>query len=142
MRTRSYLSMKKLFPTLGALTAGFALTGGNPVTVDASSHREAPNIARDQYADNTDVYAFISPGNADRLTVVANYVPLELGASGPNYYSFDDDVAYEMHFDNDGDAKDDIVYRWSFNTTIRNGNTFLYNTGPIDSLDDRDLNVR
>lgn len=134
--------MKKLFPAMGALTAGVALTSGTAVTVDASSHREAPNIAKDQYADNTDVYAFISPTNADRLTMVINAVPLLKPDSGPNFYSFDDDAVYDVEIDNDGDAKTDITYRYRFNTTIRNGNTFLYNTGPVDSIDDRDLNVR
>jgi hypothetical protein len=134
--------MKKLFPAMGALTAGAALLSGSAVPVDASSHREAPSIAKDQYADNTDVYAFISPSSPDRLTMVGNWVPLLKADSGPNFYSFDDDAIYEIHVDNDGDAKADITFRYKFNTTIRNGNTFLYNTGQVDSLDDRDLNVR
>jgi hypothetical protein len=133
--------MNKLFPSIGALAAGFALTGGSPVQVDASSHREAPAIAEDQYADNTDVYTFISPTNPDRLVVVADYVPLLLGASGPNFYRFSDEAFYEVHFDNDGDAKDDITYRWTFKNKIKNGSTFLYNTGPVDSIASLNLNV-
>ena len=108
----------------------------------ASSHREAPSIAEDPMADNTDVYAFISPNDPDKLVVVANYVPLLLPSSGPNFYKFADSVSYEIRFDNDGDARPDVTYRFKFRSTIENGNTFLYNTGPIDSLSDPDLNVR
>ncbi|HWN69148.1 MAG TPA: DUF4331 domain-containing protein [Haliangium sp.] len=115
---------------------------GAGASAQASSHREAPAIAEDQFADNTDVYAFISPENPDKLVVVANYVPLLLPFSGPNFYKFSDDVAYDIHFDNNGDAKSDIIYRFLFETTIQNGGTFLYNTGPVDSLTDVDLNVR
>ncbi len=111
-------------------------------TASASSHREAPAIAEDQFADNTDVYTFISPENPDNVVIVANYVPLLIPSSGPNFYKFSDNVAYDLHVDNDGDAKDDLVVRYLFKTTIQNGDTFLYNTGAIAALDDPDLNVR
>jgi hypothetical protein len=115
---------------------------GLGASAQASSHREAPSIAEDQFADNTDVYAFISPERPENLVVVANYVPLLLGSSGPNFYKFSDDVAYDIHFDNNGDAKSDIIYRFLFETTIQTGDTFLYNTGVVDSLTDANLNVR
>ena len=108
---------------------------------DASSHREAPLISGDPRADNTDVYAFVSPDQPDTVTIVANYIPLEEPAGGPNFNSFDDNVLYEIHVDNDGDARDDITYQFRFRTEIRNPNTFLYNTGPIDSLSDPDWNM-
>src|SRR5438128_2085229 len=107
----------------------------------ASSHREAPMIAQDQFVDNTDVYSFISPTDASRLVIVADYVPLLLPASGPNYYKFADDARYEIHVDNDGDAITDITYRWEFDSQVKNGSTFLYNLGPIASLTDANLNV-
>jgi len=112
------------------------------LTASASSHREAPAIAEDQYADNTDVYTFISPEKPDNLVVVANYVPLLIPNSGPNFYRFSDSVAYDIHYDSDGDAKSDVIYRFLFETTVGNGDTFLYNTGQVTSLDDADLNVR
>jgi hypothetical protein len=133
--------MNKLYPAIGALSVGAALIAGGGDTVTASSHREAPAIAEDQYVDNTDVYAFISPQSSDRLVMVANYVPLLLPTSGPNYYKFSTEARYEIHIDNDGDAVDDITYRWEFKDALKNGNTFLYNTGAIDSLTDPDLNV-
>lgn len=108
----------------------------------ASSHREAPAIAEDQYVDNTDVYAFISPNDSEKLVIVANYVPLLLPSSGPNFYRFSDDARYEIRIDNDGDARADITYRYEFKTTTRNGGTFLYNTGPVAGIDDANLNVR
>jgi hypothetical protein len=111
-------------------------------TALASSHREAPSIAEDQFADNTDVYTFISPEDPNKLVIVANYVPLLLPASGPNFYRFSDSVRYEICVDNDGDARADVCYRFRFRTTIENGGTFLYNVGPIAAIDDANLNVK
>jgi hypothetical protein len=105
-----------------------------------SSHREAPEISKDPVADNTDVYAFVSPDKPDTVTLIANYIPLEGPAGGPNFYEFGDDVLYEIHIDNDGDARSDITYQFRFTTHIRNPNTFLYNTGQILSLDDAHWN--
>lgn len=129
--------MNKITTTLVA-AATLAASG----TAFASSHREAPAIAEDQYADNTDLYTFISPDNPDNLVVVANYVPLLIPHSGPNFYRFSDNVAYDIHIDNDGDAKSDLIYRFIFKTRIANGDTFLYNTGTIGSIDDANLNVK
>jgi hypothetical protein len=105
-----------------------------------SSHREAPAISKDPVADNTDVYAFVSPDKSDTITILANYIPLQGPDAGPNFFSFGDDVLYEIHIDNDGDAKADITYQFRFNTQTRNPNTFLYNTGPIASLDSKNWN--
>ncbi len=107
-----------------------------------SSHREAPEISKDPVADNTDVYAFVSPDAPDTVTLIANYIPLEGPAGGPNFFEFGDDVLYKIHIDNDGDAVDDITYQFRFQTKLRNPNTFLYNTGPINSLDDPNWNKR
>src|SRR5438046_2985761 len=108
----------------------------------ASSHREAPLISQDPMADNTDLYAFRSPERPDTVTIIANYIPLEPPASGPNFPSFDDTVLYEIHIDNDGDSKEDLTYQFRFRTETRNPDTFLYNTGPITSLDDPNWNIR
>jgi hypothetical protein len=124
------------------LTAFGLVRAEGPTSAEASSHREAPAIAEDPGADNTDVYAFRSPDRPDTVTLVANYIPLEEPAGGPNFAKFDDSVVYALNIDNDGDAKEDVSYEFRFQTTIRNGNTFLYNTGPITSLDDPDFNVR
>jgi len=104
-----------------------------PYSGDASSHRDAPLIMEDPVADNTDVYAFVStqPGRQDYVTIIANYIPLEEPADGPNYYRFSDNVLNEIDVDVDGDAKPDLKYLFSFDTKIQNGNTFLYNTGMI-----------
>jgi Domain of unknown function (DUF4331) len=99
-----------------------------------SSHREAPEISKDPVADSTDVYAFVSPDKPGSVTLIANYIPLEAPAGGPNFYEFGDDVRYEIHIDNNGDGRADISYQFRFNTTVRNPDTFLYNTGPIESL--------
>jgi len=108
----------------------------------ASSHREAPLISNDPVADNTDVYMFRSPDESDTVTIIANYIPLEEPAGGPNFFKFGDDVLYQVHIYNDRDDKADITYQFRFKTKILNDNTFLYNTGAITSLDDPDFNIR
>jgi hypothetical protein len=135
-----------LFALVGAVTAAAvaaAFTGVlGPADAGASSHREAPLIADDPTADNTDVYAFVSPDAPDTVTLIANYIPFEDPAGGPNYYKFDPSVLYELHVDSDGDARDDVTYQFRFKTQVANGNTFLYNTGPVTSGTDPDLNVK
>ena len=108
----------------------------------ASSHREAPLIAQDPTADNTDVYAFVSPDESDKVTLIANFIPFQKPDGGPNFYSFDPNVIYEIHVDNTGDAVEDITFQWRFVTETRNPATFLYNTGAVTTIDDPDLNVR
>ena len=112
----------------------------------ASSHREAPAITEDPKADSTDVYAFISPdgpapGSGATVTLIANYVPFQAPAGGPNYFTMSDDVLYEIKIDNTGDAVEDITYEFRFTTETRSGATFLYNTGLIDSPESGGLNV-
>jgi hypothetical protein len=114
-----------------AVAAGF-LAGG-PSTATASSHREAPLISDDPSADNTDLYAFVSPDAPDTVTIVANYIPFEDPAGGPNYYRFDPSALYEIKIDNTGDGKEDVTYQFRFKTTVGNPGTFLYNTGPVGS---------
>src|ERR1700678_2706167 len=107
-----------------------------------SSHREAPEISKDPVADSTDVYAFVSPDKPDTVTLIANYVPLQLPSGGPNFYEFGDDVLYEIHIDNNGDGYADISFQFRFNTTLSDPNTFLYNTGPIESISSPNWNRR
>ena len=107
-----------------------------------SSHREAPGTAADPVADNTDVYAFVSPDNPDMVTLIANFIPFEYPPGGPNFYKFGDDVLYQIFVDNDGDGFADIAYQFQFQTQYQNPNTFLYNTGPIQSLSDPNWNIR
>jgi hypothetical protein len=107
-----------------------------------SSHREAPEVAKDPVADSTDVYAFVSPDRPSTVTLIANYIPLQEPAGGPNFYEFGEDVRYEIHIDNDGDGLADISYQFDFRTVLRDPGTFLYNTGPIRSLDSPNWNSR
>jgi hypothetical protein len=99
-----------------------------------SSHREAPEMAKDPVADSTDVYAFVSPDRPDTVTLIANYIPFQAPDGGPNFYEFGDDVIYDIHISNQGRATQDITYRFHFHTEVRNSKTFLYNTGPITSI--------
>ena len=87
-------------------------------TAYASSHREAPLIAEDPSADNTDLYAWVQPGTHDKLYVVANYIPLEEPAGGPNFHKFSDDVLYSVHIARGAaDLNEDITYYFRFFTT-------------------------
>ncbi|HWW89287.1 MAG TPA: DUF4331 domain-containing protein [Solirubrobacteraceae bacterium] len=107
-----------------------------------SSHREAPEISKDPVADNTDVYAFVSPDSPETVTLISNFVPLQDPPGGPNFFEFGDDVIYSIYIDNDGDGVPEISYVFTFNTQLRNPDTFLYNTGPITSLESPNWNKR
>ncbi len=107
-----------------------------------SSHREAPGISGDPAADNTDVYAFVCPDDPAFVTLIANFLPLENPAGGPNFFEFDDDVLYEIHVDNDGDSLADISYQFRFHTTYTHPDSFLYNLGPIDDINSPNWNRR
>lgn len=113
-----------------------------PSMLFASSHREAPLITEDPTMDNTDVYVFRSPDAPNTVTIIANYIPLEEPGIAPNYYNFSPTGVYEIHIDNNGDGKEDITYQFQFRTDVRNANSFLYNTGPVLTLDSANLNVR
>lgn len=124
---------------VGLITAGACLAA-LVATVSASSHREAPLIAGEPQLDNTDVYAFVSPDRPDTVTLVGSWIPLQEPTGGPTFYPFSDNARYEFNIDNDGDAVADITYRWTFRSSYKNEDTFLYNTGPVSSLSDATLN--
>jgi hypothetical protein len=127
----------------GGLLAGAAVLGLLPTVAGASSHREAPLISEDPAVDNTDVYAFSSPENPDNVVLVANWIPFEEPNGGPNFYPWSEDAEYLINVDNDGDALADAIYRWRFTDDDRRGtDTFLYNDGPVTSLDDKNLLFR
>jgi hypothetical protein len=101
-----------------------------------SSHREAPEISKDPVADNTDLYAFVSPDHPGTVTLISNFIPLQQPDGGPNFYEFGDDVTYHIHISNRGDSRADITYDFRFTTQVRNPETFLYNTNQITSIQD------
>lgn len=111
MQSNSKINLKKVVTNatcLGLSAALLAATGAiyiNPSGTEASSHREAPLISQDAFADTTDVYAFVSPDRQDSVTIIGNWIPFESPDGGPNYYKFADDVLYELHVDNVGDGK-------------------------------------
>jgi hypothetical protein len=134
---------------LAALLAGVAAVVAAALTATlapggavASSHREAPLISADPSVDATDLYAFRSPDRPDTVTMIANYIPFEDPAGGPNYYKFDDSAAYDIKVDNTGDGNEDLTYRFTFTTRLTNPNTFLYNTNQVTTPADADLSVR
>jgi hypothetical protein len=130
MGRRCFVRRPLYFATLIVLLLGYAIMPGR-----ASSHREAPLISNDPQADNTDVYAFVSPDAPDTVTMIASFNPFEDPAGGPNFFRFGDNVLYEIKIDNNGDGVEDITYQFRFTSQVVNPNTFLYATGPITSLD-------
>ena len=106
--------MRKLLLALAALAAcAIAVPLGF-----GSSHREAPGIALDPSADNTDTYAWTAKDAPGALTVAADWIPGEVPANGPNFHSFDDRARYYIHIDNTGDGRPDVSYRFSFKTKV------------------------
>ncbi len=96
-----------------------------------TSHREAPSISNDPAADNTDLYAFVSPDAPNTVTFISNFVPMQEPAGGPNFAKFGNDVLYEIMVDNDGDGMEEVTFQFNFATTVLNSGTFLYNVGPV-----------
>jgi len=103
-----------LAAAVAALIAVAATRGGGPQPASASSHREAPLISQDPTADNTDLYAFVSPDKPDTATIIANWIPGEDAAAGPNYYTFSPAARYDIYVDQNGDGKPDTSYQFRF----------------------------
>ncbi len=128
---------------IGTLALGAGLFAGlGPIVSNASSHREAPLTAADPQIDNTDVYAFVSPDKKGTVTFVSSWIPFEEPAGGPNFYNWAEHTNYDINIDNDGNARADITYRWRFTTHERNPGSFIYNNGPVTSLNDPNLLIR
>jgi hypothetical protein len=120
----------------------------------ASSHREAPFITKQPKVDATDFYMFRSyePGREAFVTLIANYVPLQDPQAGPNYFAMDPDALYEIHVDNNGDAKEDISFQFRFQNTNKDTKLtvggkqvaipLVINGGAIDGPNAAGLNVR
>ena len=125
--------MKKIFKkriaigiSMALITATTFFVAYQSTDLTASSHREAPMISNDPVADNTDLYAFRDPQDSNKVTIIAAYVPAELPQGGPNYFSFGENVNYEIHVKNDGTtAGDDITYRFTFTKQNEDPTTFF-----------------
>ncbi len=134
----------RLFTLLGLSLAALLIVAAVMLSSNsaaASSHREAPLISKDPFADNTDTYAWIPQGQTDNIVLAASWIPFEGPEGGPNYFEWDDSAYYDIYVDTDGDASPNITYTLRSTTVIRDPfNTFLYNVGPITSPSDTDWN--
>jgi hypothetical protein len=134
-----------------------AVAGLLPFAAQSSSHREAPAIAEKPMVDSTDFYLFNSyePGREEYVTVLANYIPLQQPYGGPNYFAMDSDALYEIHIDNDGDAKENLSFQFRFTNRLANDNRGikldiggtqvavpLKNVGGVSAGDSSSLNFR
>jgi uncharacterized protein DUF4331 len=133
--------MRKLPVLLAALMAALAATAAIVSLSSGSSHREAPLTSIDPTADDTDVYAFVARDAPGSVNLIANWIPFEDPAGGPNFYRFDDRATYYLNVDNTGDGVKDVRYRFKFRTHVRNPNSFLYALPGVRSIDDPKLNV-
>lgn len=133
--------LRRLMLAAFALAALLAI-GASPSY--ASSHREAPLISADPQADLNDLYAYRDYTDPSKVNFLITLYPLEEPGDAPNYYSFGDNVRYDLNIDRNGDAKPDITYRFTFKTQVENGDVFVYNVpgDPVTSLTDSGLNVR
>jgi len=115
--------MRKLNIAMAAALGSMTIASIVTESVFASSHREAPNITRFPKVDATDFYMFNSYeyGRGEYVTIIANYIPLQDAYGGPNYFSMDQRALYEIHIDNDGDAKEDITFQFRFKNRLVNG---------------------
>lgn len=114
----------------GAALATMMFTG-LATESQASSHREAPSIANDPVADNTDVYAWVTPGSHDKLTVIANFIPMEEPSGGPNFHSLSNEVLYEIHITRGDSLRDALTYQFFFrNSTIARVDVADQNASP------------
>jgi hypothetical protein len=135
--------MRKRFTARGwSLVGAVALATAIAVPMAfTSSHREAPNISLDPSADNTDVYAFTAPDAEGSITIASDWIPGQVPANGPNFFRFDDRARYYNHIDNNGDGVADISYRFTFDTEVRNPDSFLYAGPGTQNFADPGLNV-
>ncbi len=131
--------MRKLLFAAGA-AALVAAAIAVPLS-SGSSHREAPNIMHDPAADNTDVYAFVPKDDPNSVAMIANWIPGENPANGPNFQRFDDAADYYINIDNTGDGKPNLRYLYRFDTDLRSADSFLYALPGVASLDDPKLNI-
>jgi hypothetical protein len=134
MRKSHYRGLAVVFAAVLAAAIAVPLGFG-------SSHREAPNIALDPAADNTDVYAYTAKDAPKALTIAADWIPGQVPANGPNFFRFDDRARYYVNIDNTGDGVADIRYLFKFDTDVRNPNSFLYAGPGTEDFSDPGLNV-
>jgi hypothetical protein len=117
-----------------------------------SSHREAPFLTTQPKVDGTDLYMFNSyeTGRAGYVTLIANYQPFQDPFAGPNYFKMDPNAIYEIHVDNNGDAKEDLTFQFKFQNVFKgialpvggqNVPIPLTQAGQVNSPDSASLNV-
>jgi hypothetical protein len=115
------------------MSAGLAALALAPDgVVLASSHREAPFISRNPKLDGTDVYVFNSyeagrtcptvgsgvTSACGYVTLIANYIPVEPAAGGPNFFTMDPNAIYEIEVDNNGDGVEDLTFQFKFTDAL------------------------
>jgi hypothetical protein len=96
-----------------------ALVAAAGLTAQGSSHREALAILNEPCADNTDTYAWVSPGTHDKLYLIMNFNPLHEPGQGNQGLRACDGYRYEFHIGEGASLRDRVVYRVEFTKTLR-----------------------
>lgn len=130
--------MRRMTVLAAALPSSLAAVAVAVTLSAGSSHREAPLTSADPLGDDTDVWFFTPKANPDQVAVVANWVPFEDPAGGPNFYRFDDRARYYINFDNTGDGSADVRYRFEFKTTFNDKN-YLHSLAEVRDIDSPNL---
>ena len=99
----------------------------------AANHREAPITALDPKADITDVYAFVSYDDPEKVTLIMNVDPLLEPSNGPTRFPFDPEMRYSINIDNNHDAVADIRFDFQFKTDFRLPGVFVGLVGAGDA---------
>ncbi len=129
----------RVFATIAI--AALAVPALAPAPALASSHNEAPFTSKNPSLDNTDLYFFRDPNEPTRVNLVSCYYGLIEPQGGPNFASFQDGAWYDIRIDNDGDAVEDVTFRFTFKTTYKQPDTFLYALPGVTTINDPNLLV-
>jgi len=112
-----------------ALAAALVATAAFASVVIASDHQDTPTVEFQSEYDVNDVYAF--PGSsADRVALVlGTHSPITPAGTRAAAFGDKDEVLYQLKVDNTGDAREDLVFQFTF--TGPAGNQKVTVQGPV-----------
>ena len=111
--TSTRTKARRLLPRIAALA--LAALG---VAAQASSHREALAILNEPCADNTDTYAWVSPGSHNKLYLIMNFNPLHEPGQGNQGLRACNGYRYQFHVGVGTSLADKVIYRVEFTNTL------------------------
>lgn len=94
------------------------LLATSTVAAQASSHREALAVLNEPCADNTDTYAWVSPGQHNKLYLIMDFNPLHEPGQGNQGLRACDGYRYQFHIGIGSKLDDRVIYRVEFKKTL------------------------